>query len=123
MEKHLECAELAGLKYSEHLQGKSLVKTINDPSYKVRDMAFSITPRRGDIDFLLRTEKWAYIQYDEDAKSGIELFDMEYDPKQYNNLAYNPIYEDIVQDFQAKLKYKLKEIRNNDLEIEYDNSK
>jgi len=82
-------------------------------------MAFSITPRRGDIDFLLRSDKWAYIQYDENAKSGMELFDMEYDPKQYNNLAYNPKYEKIVQDFQKKLKDKLKEIRDNDLEIDY----
>jgi choline-sulfatase len=111
-------AELAGLKFSEHLQGKSLAKTIQDPNYKVRDMAFSITPRGGNIDFMLRTEKWAYIQYDEDAKSGMELFDMEYDPKQYNNLAHNPKYEKIVQDFQEKLRIKLKEVRDNDLGIE-----
>ena len=29
----------------------------------------------------------AYIQYDEDAGAGIELFDMENDPKQFTNLA------------------------------------
>lgn len=112
-------AELAGLKFSEHLQGKSLAKTIQDPNDKVRDMAFSITPRGGNIDFMLRTEKWAYIQYDEDAKSGMELFDMEYDPKQYNNLAHNPKYEKIVRDFQEKLRIKLKEVRDNDLGIDY----
>jgi len=112
-------AELAGLEFSEHLQGKSLAKTIENPDYKVRDMAFSITPRRGDIDFMLRSDKWAYIQYDEDTKSGMELFDMEYDPKQYNNLAHNPKYEEIVLDFQEKLKNKLRVIRDNDLGIEY----
>jgi len=112
-------AELAGLQFSVHLQGKSLAKTIENPDNKVRDMAFSITPRRGDIDFMLRSDKYAYIQYDEDAKSGMELFDMEYDPKQYNNLANNPKYEKIVLDFQKKLKDKLKQIRDNDLEIDY----
>lgn len=110
-------AELAGLKYSEHLQGKSLLKTLDDPSYEVRDMAFSVS--QGGKTFLLRTNKWAYIQYDEDAESGMELFDMEIDPKQYTNLAYKPEYLKTVENFQKKLAAKLKEIRTNDLGIDY----
>jgi len=110
-------AELAGLKNSKHLQGKSLVKTFSNPGHKVRDMAFSVS--QGGKSFLLRTEKWAYIQYDEDAKSGIELYDMEKDPKQFRNLAYTEGYADIVSNFQKKLKKKLSEVRNNDLEINY----
>jgi arylsulfatase A-like enzyme len=112
-------AELAGLKYSEHLQGKSLVKTLDDPDYTVRDAAFSMHRRNGEFSYLLRTPKWAYIQYDEDAGSGMELFDMEYDSKQYNNLAYLPKFQDIVKDFQKKLRKKLKDVRNNDLVINY----
>lgn len=112
-------AELAGLEFSRHIQGKSLVSTIDDPSAKVRDMAFSVSVRKGEIAFLLRSPKWAYIQYDENARSGIELYDMEYDIKQYNNLANNPKYKNIVQDFQEKLKIKLKEVRDNDLGIDY----
>ena len=42
-------------------------------------MAFSVS--QGGKSFLLRTKKWAYIQYDENAASGIELYDMEYDPQ------------------------------------------
>ena len=110
-------AELAGLQYSEHLQGKSLVKTIADPTYKVRDMAFSVS--QGGKTFLLRDEKWAYIQYNEDASAGIELFDMSKDPKQYTNLASNPDYAEVVNEFKAKLKNKLVEVRTNDLGIEY----
>lgn len=112
-------AELAGLETSPYLQGKSLVKTLDDPSEKVRNMAFSVSVRHGEIAFLLRSDKWAYIQYDEDAGAGMELFDMEYDPKQYNNLAHNPRYADIVKEFQQKLKLKLKDVRNNDLGINY----
>jgi len=85
--------------------------------HKVRDMAFSVT--QGGKTFLLRDDNWAYIQYDEDAASGIELFDMNKDPKQYTNLAENPDYKDVVADFQLKLKAKLVEVRTNDLGIDY----
>lgn len=111
-------AELAGIKTSPHLQGKSLVQTLNDPSVEVRDMAFSMNNWRGKA-YLLRTKKWAYIQYDEDASSGMELFDMDYDPGQYNNLASNPKYADIVEEFKERLEIKLEEVRDNDLGKEY----
>ncbi len=110
-------SELAGLKTSKHLQGKSLVKTLNNPELKVRETVFSVS--QGGKSFLLRTEKWAFIQYDEDAKSGIELYDMEKDPNQFTNLANNLEYGDIVSKFQKKLKKKLLQVRNNDLGINY----
>ncbi len=114
-------AELAGLQFSKHLQGKSLVKTLDNPAHQVRDMAFSVT--QGGKTFLLRDENWAYIQYDEDAASGIELFDMKKDPKQFTNLAALPKYAQVVSDFQEKLRAKLQEVRTNDLEIDYNQMK
>ncbi|MEO1011461.1 MAG: sulfatase [Bacteroidota bacterium] len=110
-------AELAGLQTSGHLQGKSLVKTLEDPQHRVRDMAFSVS--QNGKTFLLRTQKWAYIQYDEDAASGIELFNMEEDPKQFVNLALDPDYAPIVAEFKLALERKLKKVRTNDLAIEY----
>jgi len=110
-------AELAGLEYSKNLQGRSLVKTLDDPNYQVRDMAFSVS--QGGKSFLLRNEDWAYIQYDEDAASGIELFNMRDDPKQFTNLATIPEYAPIVTSFKEKLKEKLIEVRTNDLGIDY----
>ena len=114
-------AELAGLPVSEHIQGKSLVKTLDNAKHEVRDMAFSVT--HGGQSFLLRTNKWAYIQYDEDAGAGIELFDMENDPKQFTNLADNSDYAQIVASFKEKLKMKLKEVRTNDLGLTYEERK
>lgn len=110
-------AELAGIKTSGHLQGKSLVKTLDNPKIKVRDYAFSVS--QGGKSFLLRNHKWAYIQYDEDAGAGMELFDMEQDAKQYNNLADNPQYSHIVDHMKKRLRQKLEQIRNNDLGIQY----
>jgi arylsulfatase A-like enzyme len=109
--------ELARINTSKHLQGKSLVKTLDNPTHKVRDMAFSVS--QGGRTFLLRTDKWAFIQYNEDAKLGLELFDMEKDPKQYTNLAYKQEYAEIVTEFQQKLRDKLNEVRTNDLGIDY----
>lgn len=108
-------AELAGLSLPNEVQGESLVKTLDDPEASVRDMAFSISKWRGKLFYLLRNEKWAYIQYEEDAAGGIELFDMVNDPQQFNNLAHNPQYAKEVGMFQERLKMKLAEVRDNDL--------
>ena len=110
-------AEIAGLAYSPHLQGKSLLPTIKNPEQKVRDMAFSVT--QGGRTFLLRDDNWAFIQYNEDASAGMELFNMKNDPKQFTNLAHNPEYVHVVEDFQEKLRTKLTKVRNNDLGIDY----
>lgn len=113
-------AELSGLEYSEHLQGESLVEVLENPQHSVRNFAFSIHRWQGNFAYLIRSDKWAYIQYDEDASSGMQLFDMESDPKQHNNLAGNPLYQDVVELHQKLLAYKLEEIRDNDLGILYD---
>src|SRR5690606_29742079 len=65
-------AELAGLSASPHLQGESLVATLDRPSHRVRDAAFSVTTngKKPGEAFLLRTKKWSYIQYGEDAAQG-----------------------------------------------------
>jgi len=107
-------AELAGLKHSKDIQGKSLVKTLNKPTYAVRDEAFSVS-LDGEA-FLLRSNEWAYIQYKEDASKGIELYDMLKDPKQFNNLAKNPNYAKTIKVLQNRLADKLKEVRVNGLE-------
>ncbi len=108
---------LARIKTSGNLQGKNIKKTLDDPNYKVREMAFSVS--QGGKSFLLRTDRWAFIQYDEDAQSGMELYDMQKDPKQFHNLAHKLEYASVVSMFQEKLKNKLLEIRKNDLGISY----
>lgn len=114
-------AELAGLTASPNLQGKSLVDILDHPQLEVRPYAFSVSKWKNTFSFLIRSHKWAFIQYGENGSDGMELFDMEYDEKQFNNLALNPRYEPVVKQFQAMLGEKLKDVRANDLGIEYKN--
>ncbi|MFV0345534.1 MAG: sulfatase [Bacteroidales bacterium] len=106
-------AELAGLEYSPNIQGKSLTPTFDDADANIHDFIFSVS--LGGTSFLIEDKDWAYIQYGEDAAQGMELFDMNKDPKQFTNLAENPDFADILAKYQQKLKDKLKEVRDNDL--------
>jgi iduronate 2-sulfatase len=106
-------ARLCGLEVPSRLQGKDISKLLDDPAGEVRQAAFSVAP--SSKGFLLREDRWAYIQYGEDASLGIELFDMTSDPKQYTNLASKPEFASIVADFKTKLAAKLRSVRNADL--------
>ena len=104
-------SSLCGLKVPSRIQGKDISPLLDDPRHQVRDAAFTVNGRG----FLLREDRWAYIQYAENASRGIELFDMHKDPQQYTNLAEMPEYQSVVAEFKAKLAAKLKEVRTNDL--------
>lgn len=106
-------AALCGLPIPDRIQGKDISKTLDDPHHTVRDAAFSVAPSRKG--FLLRERRWAFIQYGEQAEDGMELYDMESDPKQYANLAMHPEQAGLVSKFRAKIQAKLKSVRENDL--------
>jgi iduronate 2-sulfatase len=106
-------ASLCSLPAQARLQGKDISPMLQDPKHKVRTTAFSVAPSRKG--FLLRDKNWAYIQYGEDAKRGIELFDMKADPNQYTNLANAEAHQKTVAQFKARLAAKLKALRDNDL--------
>ena len=110
-------AELAGINPQSNVQGKSLVKTLDDPFFKVRDYIFSISQNagKGGNAFTIRNQKWAYIQYGENAENGAELYDMEHDVKQYTNLAKLPRYTATVEQMKQLLRQKIQEVRDNDL--------
>lgn len=110
-------ARLCGLDVPERIQGRDISPMLEDPTYEVRDAAFCVAPMRKG--FLLREDRWSYIQYQEDASNGIELFDMENDPLQYDNLAGDPQYADLIAEFQEKMAAKLEELRENDLNEDY----
>ncbi|QDU74131.1 Arylsulfatase [Bremerella volcania] len=106
-------AALCGLEVPARLQGKDITPLLKDPKASVHEEILNVSPMQKG--FLLRTDRWAFIQYKEDGTGGVELFDMENDPQQYTNLASDPKYEDVVKEFQQKLAAKLAELRANDL--------
>jgi iduronate 2-sulfatase len=107
-------SSLCGLEVPNRLQGKDLSSLFDNPSVEVRDAAFSVNGKG----FLLRTSRWAFIQYGEDGKGGYELFDMEQDPEQYHNLANVPQHAERLAAFKALLTQKLREVRDNDLGLQ-----
>ena len=102
-----------GLDVPDRLQGHDIGPMLDDPDYEVRDTAFCVNA--GNNGFLLRDENWAYIQYGENAGKGVELYNMNDDPLQRNNLARNPDYVVVVEGFRQRLAAKLAEVRDNDL--------
>ena len=97
---------LCGLKVPDNLQGKDISPMLDDPTHQARDAI--LCSGKG---MLYREKKWAYLHY---GKSG-ELFDMEKDPKQYNNLINDPAYAETLAELRQKLNAKLREIRKTDL--------
>lgn len=106
-------ASLCGIEVPDRLQGKDLSPLLDDPERTVRDAAFSVAPMRNG--FLIREDRWAYIQYGEDAKGGRELFDMNQDPEQFHNLVNAPSRQSTVKRLEEKLATRLRQVRTNDL--------
>ncbi|MEE2887205.1 MAG: sulfatase [Planctomycetota bacterium] len=106
-------AKLCGLGVPTRIQGKDISKMLDDPARSVRDAAFCVNGKG----FLLRTERWAFMQYGEKGAKGTELYDMQADPQQYDNLADEPKHKQVVAQFRAKLAAKLKAVRTNDLDL------
>jgi len=107
-------ASLCGLEVPARLQGRDISRMFDDPNVQLRDTAFCVAP--SSKGFLLRDDRWAYLQYTEDASGGIELFDVVSDHKQITNLAGKPEFASVVEAFKAKLARKLRGLRENDLQ-------
>lgn len=99
-------AELCGLPVPKHVQGKSLVKTFDDPKHIVHEAVYCLRRRN---DHLLRTDRWAYIRY---GNGGVELYDMKNDPQQFTNLANDAKQKATVKRLRAKLDAKLKGMKS-----------
>lgn len=108
-------ARLAGLEPPDNLQGRDLTPIFENPNHQVRKFAFSVSQRNDIMGYLIRDPKWAFIQYGDTGEHGMELYDMDYDPGQYNNLAMHPKYESVVAEMQENLSNKLAEVQDNDL--------
>ena len=72
--------EIVDLQSPSTVQGTSLMTILKKPTKQVKKSALSFVKKGTSM----RTEKWAYMKYKDGSE---ELYDMQEDPKQFNNLA------------------------------------
>ncbi|RLT03627.1 MAG: hypothetical protein DWI23_05515 [Planctomycetota bacterium] len=106
-------ARLCGLEVPARLQGQDISPILDDPKAKVYDTVFSVAGTSKGL--MLRDDRWVFIQYGEDAKGGIELFNMQNDPRQFNNLVKSLDHISRVEEWKTKITEKLAAVRTHDL--------
>ena len=96
-------AELFDLKNTpDYLEGKSFANVIQNPSESFRTEVRAIT-RRGEMTgSTVKNSKWRYSEWDE-GREGRELYDQLRDPIEYNNLAEDPEYAEVVKEMKVLL--------------------
>ena len=102
--------DFSGVKSDLKTHGISLVPYVNNGSskYKRKELMIEhlwdfqpIPPSEG-----IRTEQWKYFRY-RTIKATEELYDLENDPQELNNLAINTKYKIILQNMRNKLDQKI----------------
>ncbi len=96
-------ADLLDLKYvPDYLEGKSFADVVKDPSKSFRSEVRAIIKRGEMLGRTVKNSKWRYTEWD-NGKRGRELYDQVNDPIEYNNLAVDPKFADIVEQMREIL--------------------
>ena len=106
-------AELCGLPAPANLEGLSAVPLLRRPTRAWKTAAFSMVGRSEkpgenakDVAFTgrtIRTEQWRYTEWDE-ARRGVELYDVRQDPSEIRNLAANSALAPVRADLARRLR-------------------
>jgi len=89
--------QLAGLPERTDLEGLSLVPQLKDAAAK-RERPAITSHNQGNHG--VRSEKWRYIHY---ADGSEELYDMQKDPEEWDNLAGKPEYAEVIAEHKKWL--------------------
>lgn len=99
MDVYPTMCELAGIRVPQGLDARSLKPVITGQEPKVRDVLF--TAYR-DVQRSIRDDRWKLIRYPEVDVT--QLFDLQNDPREMNNLATNPEYAGKIEELTALMK-------------------
>lgn len=87
----------------KQLEGRSFASIIKEPSLPFRNEVRAIVNRGQTMGRMVKDTNFRYIEWDEGEK-GIELYDQKNDPLEYDNLADNPEYDDVVKEMKSKIE-------------------
>jgi arylsulfatase A-like enzyme len=100
--------ELAGLPLPEHLQGKSFVPLLDNPSMGWKKAAYS----RYHAGETVTTERFAYSEWNDGARM---LYDHRNDPDENVNVSENPEYAQVLEKLSKKLTQHRDHVKSMDL--------
>jgi iduronate 2-sulfatase len=96
-------ADLCGLPLPPGLEGMSLVPWLNNPDAARDKPAFTFVAREDWLGRSLRTEQWSYVEWNE-GRRGVELYDLQSDPREQHNVAADPDHAAVVKELNARLQ-------------------
>lgn len=111
--------DLAGIPVPEETDGRSLNRLLEGKKTDWRkDFLYEYYEypgaHAGRMNRGVRTERWKYIHYFEEPQE-FELYDMQKDPQEMNNLIHNPDYQTVIEMLRKRLDELRTETHDPDL--------
>ncbi len=104
--------DLCGLEKPSHLEGRSFVPLLKNPSMSWKEAAFSQYPRPTAVNprvmgYAVRTKRFRYVEWRNIESQKLlqtELYDHQIDPAENKNVAVNPEYKNVTDKLSQLIK-------------------